>query len=264
MNLNMLTLEVCEIAKKTGGFIRNESAKFTAEKVEAKGVHNFVTYVDKNSEKQIIKELEALIPEAGFIAEEGTTSKKGDIYNWIIDPLDGTTNFIHGLPPFAVSIALMKENEIILGVVYEVMLNECFYAWKEGGTWLNGRKIAVSEGATLNESLIATGFPYTNYQKIDPFMKSIEHFLRASHGIRRLGSAATDLAYVACGRFETFYEYGLNPWDVAAGCLLITEAGGRVSDFSGKDNYLFGGEMVAGNSLVFDEFLEIVSKYLTD
>lgn len=264
MDLSMLTQKVCEVAKKTGGFIRNESAKFTVEKVESKGVHNFVTYVDKNSEKQIITELEALLPEAGFIAEEGTSTKKGDTYNWIIDPLDGTTNFIHGLPPFAVSIALMQENEIVLGVVYEVMLNECFYAWKNGGTWLNGRKVSVSGGATLNESLIATGFPYTNYKKIDPFMKSIEHFLRESHGIRRLGSAATDLAYVACGRFETFYEYGLNPWDVAAGCLLITEAGGRVSDFSGKDNYLFGGEMVAGNPQVFDEFLAIVSKYLTD
>jgi myo-inositol-1(or 4)-monophosphatase len=156
----------------------------------------------------------------------------------------------------------MDGDEIILGVVYEVNLKECFYAWKDSNAFLNGRIIKVSDTSTVKDSLIATGFPYYDFNKLRAYLNSLEYFLQHSHGARRLGSAAVDLAYVACGRFEAFYEYSLKPWDVAAGALIVGQAGGKISDFSGKKNYIFGEELIASNSFIFDEFLAIVNKYL--
>jgi myo-inositol-1(or 4)-monophosphatase len=256
MNLEKLCDEVREIVTKTAAFISAELDKRVELNIEAKGRHNYVTHVDKSAELMLVNGLSALLPESGFIAEEGTSSKRGEKYNWIIDPLDGTTNYIHGLPPYAISVALMSGQEIILGVIYEMGLKECFYAWKGGKAWLNGKEIHVSRIDKVNDSLIATGFPYTDFSHLTTFMETIRFFMENSHGLRRLGSAATDIAYIACGRFEAFYEYGLNPWDVAAGILIVKQAGGRVSDFRGGDNYLFGGEIVISNDLVFDEFLE--------
>jgi myo-inositol-1(or 4)-monophosphatase len=236
--------------------------KFTVDKVEKKGLHDFVSFVDKESEKLIVDGLTRILPEAGFIAEEGTGKPNANGLNWVIDPLDGTTNFIHGLPPYAISIALMKDNEVVIGVIYEVSLDECFYSWGGGRAYLNEKQISVTTIAAVNDSLIATGFPYYDYNRLSPFMKTMEHFMRYSHGLRRLGSAATDLAYVACGRFEAFYEYGLNPWDVAAGGFIVEQAGGRVSDFSGEKKHIFDREIVASNNAIFDEFLSIVSGYM--
>ncbi len=288
MDYQLLCAEVCKLAKETGAFIKEERKKFNTSTVEVKGHNNFVSHVDKNAEQRLVTRLSVLLPEAGFIAEEGTSDKKGEHYNWIIDPLDGTTNFIHGFPCYAISIALASahppkegffnapvvdgkrdgkalsfgEGGVRLGVIYEINQDECFYAWKDSDAFLNGNKITVSATSTLKDSLIGTGFPYYDYGKMEEYLKLFRHFMQHSHGLRRPGSAATDLAYLACGRFDGFYEYSLSPWDVAAGAFIVERAGGKVSDFSGGDNWLFGKEIVAGNSLVFDELQETVKQYM--
>jgi myo-inositol-1(or 4)-monophosphatase len=258
MNLEKLCEDVISIVTKTAVFISGELERRAELNIEVKGRHNFVTQVDKSAEEMIVKGLSVLLPESGFIAEEDTSTKRGEKYNWIIDPLDGTTNYIHGLPPYAISVALMADEEIIVGVIYEIALRECFYAWKGSKAYLNGKEIHVSKVDKVNDSLIATGFPYTNFSHLATYMETVKFFMENSHGLRRLGSAATDIAYIACGRFEAFYEYGLKPWDVAAGILIVKQAGGRFSDFRGGDNYLFGGEIVISNALMYDEFLEDV------
>ena len=263
IDYKLLCSQVCDIAKQAGDFIRKESCTFSPKSVEVKGLHNFVTCVDKGAEKIIIDRLQEILPKSGFIAEEGTNTTRGERFDWVIDPLDGTTNFIHGMPPYSISISLLENHCMVLGVVYEVTLDECFYAWKDSPAFLNGKEIRVSDGAKIEDALIATGFPYYDYHLMRSYINCLEYFLKNSHGVRRLGSAAVDLAYVACGRFEAFYEYGLNPWDVAGGAFILQQAGGRSSDFSGGDNYIFGKELVAANSAVFDEFLEIVGKYLS-
>jgi len=262
MNLEKICEQVVEIAKNTGTFIKNERTVFSTNSIETKGLHDFVSYVDKTSEKQIVSALTKLLPNAGFKAEEGTGKPVEGGLNWVIDPLDGTTNFIHGLSPFAISIALMEGDSVILGVIYEVSLEECFWAYSGSKSYLNSKEINVSNIKTVNDSLIATGFPYYDFDKMNQFFKSMEFFMRHSHGLRRLGSAATDLAYVACGRFDAFYEYSLHAWDVAAGSLIVQQAGGEVCDFSGKKNYIFGKEIIATNSAVYSEFQDIVKNYM--
>ena len=262
IDYKQLCLQVCKIAKQAGEFIRKEAGAFSAKSIEVKGLNNFVSYVDKGAEEMIVERLHELLHEAGFIAEEGTNTTRGVHFDWVIDPLDGTTNFIHGLPPYSVSIGLLENNIPVLGVVYEVSLDECFYAWKDAPAFLNGKEIRVSDRAKVQDALIATGFPYYDYNLMRPYIACLEYFLKNSHGVRRLGSAAVDLVYVACGRFEAFYEYSLNPWDVAGGAFILQQAGGKVSDFSGGNNYIFGKELVAANSAIFDEFLKTVRKFL--
>ncbi len=262
MDLKNICQQVTDLTAVVGKFITDERKNNSKLDIEVKGLHDFVTYVDKTAEKKLVDELAKILPEAGFIAEEGTSTKKGEKYNWIIDPLDGTTNYIHELTPYAISIALMENDSIILGVVHELGLNECFYAWKGSSAFLNGEVVNVSDKKTIEDGLIATGFPYYDFKRMNPFMKSIEYFMQNSHGVRRLGSAATDLVYVACGRFEAFYEYSLSPWDVAAGAFIVQQAGGKVSDFSGENDYIFGKEIIACNSSVFDDFLNDVKKFM--
>ncbi len=259
-NYEEITKQCITLAKETGGFLKKEFSNFRSDMVEAKGLHDFVSYVDKESEKLLVDGLSQICPDAGFIVEEGTSTEKNETLNWVVDPLDGTTNFIHGLPPFAISIALMHSDEAVVGVVYEVSLDECFYAWQGSTAYLNGKEIRVSEALKVSDSLVATGFPYYDYHRIKPMLDSLEYFMRNSHGIRRLGSAATDLAYVACGRFDAFYEYSLNSWDVAAGALIVKQAGGLVSDFRKGNNYIFGREIIATNNNVFNEFSSIISQ----
>ena len=261
MDLQKITDKVIVLTKEVGVYLKGEQHKITEEIIEKKGRNDFVTYVDKTAEQKLVDKLKIILPEAGFIAEEGTETKKADKYNWIIDPLDGTTNFIHGLKPYSISIALQKNEEIIIGVVYEVGLNECFYAFKNGGAFLNNNPIFVSKTKSLSESLIATGFPYYDYTRLPNFMKSLQYFIENTHGVRRFGTAATDLAYVACGRFEAYYEYGLQSWDVAAGSLIVKEAGGKISDFSGNNNYIFGKEIIVANSNVFDSFFNKIEGF---
>ncbi len=262
MNYKDICREIESAAGEAGAFIRKESEGFDINRAERKGLNDFVSYVDKGSEQLLVERLSMILPEAGFITEEGTSSKSGVKYCWVIDPLDGTTNFLHGFYPYAVSIGLMEHNEVVAGVVHEIGKDETFTAWKEGGAWLNGSPIHVSGVARLADSLIATGLPYSDFKRLDPYMDSLTHFCRHAQGIRRLGSAATDLAYVACGRFEAFYEYGLHPWDIAAGIILVREAVGMVSDFSGNGNNLQGDEIVASADQVFSEFLENIGRFI--
>jgi myo-inositol-1(or 4)-monophosphatase len=262
INLKDICKEIEKVAREAGAFILKQTEGFDISRTESKGLNDFVSYVDKGSEKMLVERLSRLLPEAGFNTEEGTSAKRGLKFCWVIDPLDGTTNFLHGLHPYAISIALMEDDEVVAGIVYEVSGNEIFTAWKDGGAWLNGQIINVSKALRLADSLVATGFPYNDFDRLTPYMNCLTYLVKNTHGIRRLGSASIDLAYVACGRFEAFYEYGLNPWDIAAGMLLVREAGGRVSDFSGTEKNVTGEEIVAANSSVFSEILEIVSKFM--
>jgi myo-inositol-1(or 4)-monophosphatase len=264
MELERICREVCNLARETGRYIREEGTQFHRGLVEEKGLHDFVSYVDKQSEEMLVRKLRDIIPGCGFIAEEGTAQSEAELFKWIIDPLDGTTNFIHGLPPYSISIALMRETTLVMGVIYEISLDECFYAWEGSPAFLNENLIQTSDTPTLHQSLIATGFPYTDFNRLEKFMPTLSYFMKHSHGLRRLGSAAVDMAYVACGRFDAFYEYGLNAWDVAAGAFLVKQAGGNVTDFRGGEDYLFGREIVAGNKLIFKEFHDAVSGFMND
>ncbi|GMQ30020.1 inositol monophosphatase family protein [Algoriphagus confluentis] len=250
-----------QIAKEVGSFIRKERQHFDVEKVEHKGFNDLVSYVDKEAERMIVERLSSILPEAGFITEEGTNQTLGEKYNWIIDPLDGTTNFIHGIPVFSVSIALMEEQEVIMGVVYEVNRHECFYALKGSGAFCNDTRIHVSGAYNLSASLISTGFPYYNFELIDRYLNSMKALMQKTHGLRRLGSAAVDLCYVATGRTEGFFEYNLNSYDVAAGVIIVQEAGGKVTDFSGGEDYIFGRNVVASNGAIHAEFLGVLDEF---
>jgi myo-inositol-1(or 4)-monophosphatase len=262
INFEIITEKIEKAVLETAKFISEEALRFDKSRIETKGLHDLVSYVDRSSEKMLVDRLNIVLPEAGFIAEEGTSSKKGGRYCWVIDPLDGTTNFFHGLHPFAISVALTEDGEPVPGVVHSVGGNETFTAFSGGGARLNGHQIHVSSSSSLSDSLVATGFPYYDFTRLGNYMDCLTHLCKTTQGIRRLGSAAIDLAYVACGRFEAFYEYGLNPWDIAAGILLVREAGGRVSDFSGVETKLSGKEVVAANNLIYPEFLENVSKFM--
>jgi myo-inositol-1(or 4)-monophosphatase len=259
ISLAKLEQQVVELSSEVGSFIRNESRAFDRTRIEQKtGFNNLVSYVDKESEKRIVAALQKILPGSGFIGEEGTSIQGTNDYTWIIDPLDGTTNFTHGLPPFAISIGLARHNKVELGIVYEVNLQECFHGSLDTGAFVNGNAIKVSQINDLSSSLLATGFPYYTFDKMDAYLEIIRIYLDKTHGIRRLGSAAVDLAYVACGRLEGFFEYNLNSWDVAAGTFLVQMAGGKVTDFKGGQDYLFGNELCAANSGVHAEMLQVI------
>ncbi|QIP14808.1 inositol monophosphatase [Spirosoma aureum] len=262
LDLAAITRDICTIATDAGAFLLQERSKFQREAIEYKGLNNLVSYVDKETEKQLVVRLSQLLPQAGFITEEGTTGQEADptALNWIIDPLDGTANFIHDLPVFSVSIGLAQGSTPLAGVVYDPNRDECFSAWKGGGAYCNGTKISVSPATQLGESLIATGFPYYTFDKMPKYLQILESLMKQTHGLRRLGSAAIDLAYVACGRFEAFYEYNLHSWDMAAGVLLVHEAGGIVTDFEGGDAFLFRGDVIAGSGMQ-PELLKAIQEY---
>ncbi len=258
MNLEQSCKKVISLCEEVGTFLEKSLNNVSDDMIAVKGNMDFVTLIDKESEERLVKGLAIILPEAGFIAEEGTSSKVGEQYDWIIDPIDGTTNFIHGVSPFCISIALRDNENLVLGVIYDPIQKECFYAWESGGAWLNGNAISVSKKKKLNESLIATGFPYTDFTMIEEYMASLRVMMKKTHGVRRLGSAAIDLAYVACGRYDAFYEYHLKPWDVAAGSVLIKEAGGQICDFKGENNYLFGESYVGTNGIIHGEFMDVI------
>lgn len=260
-NYEKLCNAVIEIAKSAGKFIKQESESFNSNKIEYKGVNDMVSYVDKTAEKMIIEALSRLLPKSGFIAEEGTSYKKSDTLNWIIDPLDGTTNFIHGIPAYAVSIALEEENQLVLGVVYEINRDECFYAWKNSAAFLNGGEIKVSDHYELKDTLIATGFPYYDFKKQDTYMALFKEVMQKCHGLRRIGAASVDLAYTACGRFSAYFEYNLKPWDIAAGMFIVKQAGGEIFDFSGGNEVLKNGDIVATNGKISKELNQIIQSH---
>lgn len=262
MDFQTICMQVVDICKKVGNFILNERNHFDHSRVEYKALHDLVSYVDKESELRLAEQLSKILPEAGFITEEKTRTTIGENFNWIIDPLDGTTNYIHGLAPFCISIALKYKNEIVVGVVYELNLNEMFYSWKGGKAMLNNNIIKVSETKTIEHSLLATGFPYQDYSRLDPYIEVLKNLMFCSRGLRRLGSAAADLSYIACGRMDAFYEYGLNPWDVAAGSFIVEQAGGKVSAFDLENDWLFGKEIIASNNTIHNELFKLISNKL--
>ncbi len=224
--------------------------------VERKGHNDLVSEVDRAAEEEIVRIIERSYPQHAILAEEAG-AKPGREYEWVIDPLDGTTNYLHGHPQFAVSIALRRGKELEQAVIFDPLRNELFSATRGGGAYLNDRRIRVSQVFHLQDALIGTGFPFKVVDRLDLWMSMFKDVLLRSSGVRRAGSAALDLAYVACGRFDGFWELGLSPWDIAAGCLLIQEAGGLVSDLDGGQQHFATGDVVTGGSEIHQQLLEI-------
>lgn len=246
-----------KIVEKAAAFIASQRGKVAAAAIEEKSLNSLVSYVDKEAEQMLVNGLGKLLSDATFYTEEDTVQNIDSDLVWIIDPLDGTTNFLSQLPIYSVSVALKYRGEVLLGIVYEVNQRECFYAWKGGGAFLNGTSIRVSDKPSLSAALIATGFPYYKYDYIKKYFKALEQFMLNSRGIRRLGSAAVDLAYVACGRFDIFFESSLQPWDVAGGIIIVKEAGGDVSDYNGELVIDSGQEVLASNGQLHQQALKI-------
>ena len=260
IDLQQLVSDVKRVAIATGHFLRDERAKFDRSAVQEKGPHDYVSYVDKASEERLVAQLAALLPEAGFITEEKTTQQQSsEEYCWVIDPLDGTTNFIHDMAPYCVSIALRNRAEVLLGVVYEVCRDECYHAYKGGGAYLNDRPISVSPISDISQAQILLGFPYDSERFRPIVLGAIAQMYGTVGAERLLGSAAAELCYVAAGRAEGRIEGLLGPWDVAAGTLILSEAGGITTDFSGGDTYLDGREVLASNGLIHESLMQIVA-----
>ena len=277
IDLEKYTLSVCEIARRAGAYIREERRKFSLERVERKHAHDYVSYVDKGSEKLIVSALRELLPEAGFITEEGTAGGvesdevKSEKLLWVVDPLDGTTNFIHQYAPYAVSIALLQGKTVLIGVVYEICADECFYAWQGGGAWLCGtrnvecgmrsERLHVSS-QKMQDALLCLQFPY-NSDAYKPVMKGLIDQLYGHVGsIRACGSAAMALCQVAAGRLDGYAEQYIGQWDYMAGSLMVMEAGGQVTDYAGSEDFTQGNSVVATNGIIQQEFLKVISNQL--
>ena len=255
--LKRMTLAVCDIAKSAGSYIKEERAKFSLSKVERKHAHDYVSYVDKGSEQRIVSALRQLLPEAGFITEEGSAGHDQEQLVWVIDPLDGTTNFIHQYAPYAVSIALMQGQQVIIGVVYEICANECYYAWQGGGAYLNGEAIHVSQ-QKIEDALLCLQLPYNS----EAYKPTAKHFIDTFYGhcasIRMNGSAAMSLCYVAAGRLDGYAEQYIGQWDYMAGSLIVMEAGGIVTDYSGSAEFTRGNSVVATNGIIQQDLLNAI------
>ncbi len=243
---------------KAADFIRQEYGKVTKSQIEEKARNSLVSYVDKSAEAILVRELGAILPEATFLTEEDTVVNDRSDLVWIIDPLDGTTNFLQGIPIFSVSVALEVKGEMVLGVVHGIMQEETFSAFKGGGAYLNEEKIHVNDTRLLRNAVLATGFPYGS--RSDQFLQTFTDVMREVQAIRRLGSAALDLAYVAAGRFDGYFESKLNAWDIAAGALLVMEAGGQVSGFESPDGWRDGESILASAPVIFAPLKEIISE----
>lgn len=260
-DLEQLTRQANQAVLEVAEFLRQEATRVQPGQIEEKHLNGLVSYVDRTAEEMLVERLGKLLPEASFVTEEETVEQhqSADLC-WIIDPLDGTTNYLYGLPHYSISVGLRSGNELLVGIVHHVPHNELFFAWRNGGAWCNDRPIRVSSRNTMRQALVATGFPYHNFSRADAWFSVLRTLLAEGRAVRRYGSAALDLAYVACGRFDIFFEYGLNAWDVAGGALLVHEAGGRISDFRGGNNFVNGGEMLACNAAVYDDMLGIVTE----
>lgn len=251
-------------ARRAAAIINRASTQLELLTVESKSPNDFVTEVDRAAEQAIIEILQDAFPGHGILAEEsGTTGPQGE-YTWIIDPLDGTTNFIHGFPQYAVSIAQAKNGVLEHAVIFDPNANELFTASRGAGAFLNDRRIRVSRRNRLGDALIGTGFPFRKFDVIDAYLAMFREVSLKTSGIRRPGAAALDLAYVACGRLDGFWEIGLSPWDMAAGALLIQEAGGLVSDLAGESDFITSGNIVAGTPKVFAQLLPIIQSHRPD
>ncbi len=258
-DLEQLTRHANLAVLEVAAFLREQVHQVQPGQVEEKHRNGLVSYVDRTAEEMLVERLRQLLPEAAFITEEETVAQAetADL-QWIIDPLDGTTNYLYGLPHYSISVGLRAGAEPLVGIVHHVPNDELFFAWKNGGAWCNDQPIRVSQRVHLREALVATGFPYHNFSRAEAWFKVLRAMLEKGRAVRRYGSAALDLAYVACGRFDLFFEYGLNAWDVAGGALLVQEAGGRVSDFQGGADFIFGAEILACNPAIYPEVLQVV------
>jgi len=250
--------QTLDLVVDVGMFIKQSRQAMESLDVHIKPDRSLVTSIDVASEAKLIEGLTKIIPTSNCIAEESQQNNPLTDYTWIIDPIDGTTNFVHNFPMYCISVGLYHEGKAIMGIIYEVNSEELYYAHEdEEGAYLNKNRIYVSKTATLSHTLLATGFPSVDLSRLDFYLSLFKKLMERTQGIRRLGSAAMDLAYVACGRCDGFYEYGLSPWDVAGGAYLVQKAGGYVSNFSGGDDYLFGREIIATNGLFHKELEEL-------
>jgi len=261
MDYQTLLQQSLPVVEEAAAFIRSQAGKVSEQEVETKEHNSLVSYVDKTAEEMLVNGLRSILPEAGFITEEETTLQVESNYTWIIDPLDGTTNFLQNIPFYCVSVGLTHNGELVVGIVSDVVHQETYYAWKGGGAWCNGVQISVSDKASVVDAVVATGFPYAALNVSPPLVDVFEYFLKNARGMRRLGSAALDLAYVACGRFDIYYETSLNAWDIAGGILLVKEAGGSVSDFTGGQLMLENGQVISANARMFPEASAIIRKF---
>lgn len=263
MDTSQIIDPVLELVQKVGLFI--EDFKEKGFKTETKFFNNLVTEVDIAAEQKLVEGLGAIFPEAGFIAEEGSGEKAAG-WNWIIDPIDGTTNFSHGIPVYSISIALWSEAKgVVLAVVHDIPNAKSYWAHeKKEGAFKGNQAIQVSKTPSLDQGLLATGFPYDNFEIQELYVALFADLLGSCRGIRRLGSAALDLVYVAEGKFDLFFEYGLNPWDVAGGSYILQKAGGQLSCFSGKEYSVFGKETIASNGLFHKEFIRKIESIKGD
>jgi myo-inositol-1(or 4)-monophosphatase len=246
-----------EAAHTAGDLIRENWQR--PKEIAYKGAIDLVTSVDRDAERSIVSTLRQNFPDHSILAEEETdVAGDHDSYRWIVDPLDGTTNFAHGYPQFCVSIALERERNLLLGIVYDPLRRECFSAIRGQGAKLNGQPIRVSAIAGIDQALLATGFPYDRRDNPDFYLGYFKAFMMRCQGVRRAGSAALDLCYVACGRLDGFWEFKLHPWDTAAASLIVQESGGRMSDFSGSDFSIHGSETMASNGAIHAEMIEVM------
>jgi myo-inositol-1(or 4)-monophosphatase len=250
-------------ARRAGSIINRGARDLDRLTITTKGPKDFVSEVDRAAETAIVETLLATYPDHAILAEEGTAkdANAGAEYLWIIDPLDGTTNFLHGFPQYCVSIAVRHKGQVTQGVVYDPVRNDLFTATRGRGAFLNDHRMRVSRRQHLKDCLIGTGFPYRDGADLEAYVAMMRAMMSATTGIRRPGAAALDLAYVAAGYYDGFWEIGLNPWDVAAGSLLITEAGGLVGDLEGENQYLFGGEVIAANPRIFAQIVNLLAPY---
>jgi myo-inositol-1(or 4)-monophosphatase len=255
----MITTAI-EAAREAGRYLKENVGKVRTIEVKQGEVRNLVSEIDKGSEKMIIGMIHKRYPAHAILAEESGASSSDDNTRWIIDPLDGTTNFLHGVPIFSVTIGVEHKGEIVAGVVYDPNLDEMFSAEKGSGAFLNGKRISTSASSELISSLLVTGFPYDIAANPGQAVEHFVDFLMAARGMRRLGSAAIDLAYVAAGRFDGFWEVSLNPWDMAAGVLLVTEAGGRVSGYEGEPLDIYRKKIIASNGHIHPAMVGVLSK----
>ena len=256
-DLQELTFAVCDIARRAGAYIREERKKFSLESVERKHAHDYVSYVDKGSEQLIVAALKELLPDAGFITEEQTAQRGLSPLCWVVDPLDGTTNFIHQYPPYAVSIALLQGKDIMIGVVYEICADECFYAWKGGGAYVDGSRLHVST-QKIQDALLCFQLPYNSDAYKPTIQRLIDTFYGNVGSIRMCGSAAMALCYVAAGRLDGYAEQYIGQWDFMAGSLIVMEAGGTVTDYSGSSDFTQGNSVVATNGIIQQDILDVL------
>jgi myo-inositol-1(or 4)-monophosphatase len=259
----MLSIAV-KAARRAGGLITRASQDVGAIKVRTKMLNDFVSEVDHAAERTIIETLLDAYPDHGILAEETGIQRSDAEYQWIIDPLDGTTNFLHGLPQYAISIALSQRGQLMQAVVYDPNRNDLFTATKGGGAFRNDRRIRVSARTRLQEAIIGTGFPFRDFTHLDAYLGMFREMLLKTSGIRRPGSASLDLSYVAAGWYDGFWELGLSPWDIAAGALIVQEAGGLVGDLEGNQSWLGSGNIVAGNPKVFGQIIHTLAPHLTE